>query len=196
MNQAIDELVEIIANSGVLGSCNALCSQLTNELEATVCNLLCDYIGIKAFVTLLDDADPDPIFYCEEITVCPINLYAKGVITKAVVNPPSGPAGTNFNILVTYQITNITGTGTLEIDINPPASDGGSPFGDSELLVAQPPAVYQVQFQLDTTPSEQEAFSPGSYLTQISLCEGTCGSTHSYSFVMASVSTKFTITAS
>eukprot|EP00700_Malawimonas_jakobiformis_P000615 EC719057.1.p2 GENE.EC719057.1~~EC719057.1.p2 ORF type:complete len:103 (+),score=16.70 EC719057.1:31-339(+) len=49
MDQVMDKLVNIIANVGGLGSCGALCSKLDNKVEATVCNLLCDYDGITEF---------------------------------------------------------------------------------------------------------------------------------------------------
>jgi hypothetical protein len=57
----------------VLGGCSDLCSYLPTQLEATVCNLLCDVVGIEAFIDLVTDADPDPIWLCEEVDVCPIS---------------------------------------------------------------------------------------------------------------------------
>jgi len=195
MNQAVEELVEIIANAGVLGSCSALCNQLDNSLEATVCNLLCDYVGINEFVNLLDDVDPDPVFYCQELDVCATSMSSKAKITKVVVKPPSGPAGTTFNFMVQYQVINTTGTATLEIDVFPPDSDGGFPFGDAELLGQVTPATYTMQFQMTASPSENEDFSPGKYKTQIALCEGTCGSIHSYAYTLDVFTTSFNITA-
>lgn len=53
-SQAIDQLLNIIVNVGVLGSCGALCSYLPNKIEATVCNLLCDYVGIDEFVKIVE----------------------------------------------------------------------------------------------------------------------------------------------
>jgi len=194
LTDALDELIEIIANAGVLGTCSGLCGQLSNQIESTVCNLICDYVGITAFVDIITAADPDPIFYCEEMDICPIQEHAKGTITKVQVTPSSGPAGTTFNFLIQYQITNATGTGTLEIDIFPPATDGGYPFGDVELLLSQPPGTYRVEFQLAATPSEQEGFTPGAYKTKIQLCEGACDSQHSYSYLLDMKNTQFTIT--
>jgi len=178
-----------------LGTCSGLCEQLSNNLEATICSLICDYVGITEFVNVLDDIDPDPIFYCEELDLCPVALHAKGKITSVVVQPPFGPSGTTFNIQISYQITNATGTSTLEVDVYPPSSDGGSPFGDAELLGSLPVGKYSADFQLTASPSEQEPFSPGIYKTNILLCEGTCNSIHSYAYTLDSKATQFQITS-
>eukprot|EP01119_Soliformovum_irregulare_P001259 TRINITY_DN10988_c0_g1_i1.p1 TRINITY_DN10988_c0_g1~~TRINITY_DN10988_c0_g1_i1.p1 ORF type:complete len:237 (+),score=57.62 TRINITY_DN10988_c0_g1_i1:30-740(+) len=191
MNTALDELLQIIAQSGVLGSCNALCSQLNNQVEGAVCNLLCDYVGINEFINLVDDADPDPIFYCQELSVCPTSKTSAAQWLSAVAVPKSGPAGTTFNINVVYRILNTTGTGTIEFDVNPP---NGDPFGAAGLLIEVPPGTYSAQFQVQTQASEQEPFSPGSYPVACYICEGTCGSIHSYARTLAATQVAFTIT--
>merc|ERR1711916_216484 len=53
VEQALHELIEIIINGGVLGGCGDLCSKLSNHLEATICDLVCDVVGIEAFIKLL-----------------------------------------------------------------------------------------------------------------------------------------------
>jgi len=194
MDQTIDILLNIILNGGVIGSCEELCAYLPTELEATVCELLCSYVGIQAFIDILDDTDPDPIFYCMELDICPIKDDARGNIQQVTVQPPSGPTGTTFNMIVKYQVTSEIGTGELGITVFPP--DGSEPFGGGELLVDEVDGVYGVEFQLSTQPSESEDFGPGVYNFTVGLCEGTCGSIHAHAFTLATQNSQFTITGS
>lgn len=141
-----------------------------------------------------------------EVGICPIADNAAGKIISLSVSPKSGKAGTTFNINVVYAITNATGTGTVEVDILPPDAD---PFGDAGLIIDYPAGTYSAQMQVQTQPSEQEPFNAGTYqviagmisimkLTDfnlvIAICEGTCGSTHSHSYIIAQGQTLFTIT--
>jgi len=190
MDNAIEELVEIIANGGVIGSCGALCSLLPNELEATICDLLCDYVGIEEFIKLLDDVDPDPIWICEELNVCPINDNAAANITYAGVQPQRGHKGEKFLFTLNYDIINPIGTGELDILIIPPDAE---PFGDGNLLVNVPAGSYSAQFELQAKPNEQEPFDAGNYTTVFQICEGSCGSTHSHSFTLATALVNFTL---
>jgi len=192
MDESMDILLNIIANGGVIGSCEQLCGYLKTELEAVVCELFCDYVGIQAFIDVLDVVDPDAIFYCMEIDVCPIKDTAKGVINSMSVQPTSGPTGTTFNVNVKYQVTSEIGTGELAIVVFPP--DGSFPFGGGELLVDEADGTYPVQIQIPTQPSENEDFGPGVYNFTVALCEGTCGSIHAHAFTLAQQNGQFTIT--
>lgn len=85
-------LLTLYLDAGVLGGCSDLCGLLPNQVEATVCDLVCAVVGIEGFIDLVEgafrilssaqtaqltfvvvDADPDPIWICEEVDVCPIN---------------------------------------------------------------------------------------------------------------------------
>ena len=191
MGQAIDELLNIIANVGVLGSCSELCGMLSNSLEAEVCDVLCDIVGIEGFIDLVQDADPDPIWICEELTVCPISDNAKANITSVTVSPASGAQGTTFNINIRYQITSTIATGEMSLLIAPPDA---MPFGDGALIIEATPGMYAGSFQLQAQPSEQEPFDPGQYLVQVALCEGSCGSIHSHSYTLSVFNASFAIT--
>merc|ERR1712093_883213 len=172
MDQSIDQLLNIIANGGVLGGCNTLCSYLNQQLEEVVCNLLCDYVGIQAFIKLVDTIDPDSIYICEELSVCPISRNASASFKQLSVNPSRGSQGTTFVVL-------------------PPdgfAIEGGT------LLVNVQPGVYGAKFEVQTQPSEQEPFSPGQYIVQAAVCEGTCGSSHPYTKTLTKSQTSFYIT--
>lgn len=189
---AIDELLNIIANVGILGSCGALCTLLPNKIEATVCNLLCDIVGIEEFVKLVQKADLDPIYFCELLKVCPIHDGGAAHIIQLRTVPPSGPQGTTFSLEAAFQVTNQTGTGEIAIAISPP---DGEPFGDAELTEGFAPGSYGIKFQLQAEPSEQEPFSPGVYKYEIALCYGECGSQHPHSAILDVKTANFTITA-
>merc|ERR1712146_611187 len=111
MNSAINDLINIIMNAGVMGSCNELCSLLPNQIEATICDLLCAYVGIEGFMDLLNGVDPDPIWICEEITVCPVNPNAAANLTSFTVQPVHGKRQDTFTFDLTYLVTNEIGTG-------------------------------------------------------------------------------------
>jgi hypothetical protein len=192
MNEAIDQLIDIIINVDVLGSCGALCGQLPNALEQTVCNLLCDYVGINAFIDALNYEDPDPIYFCEVVDLCPVNMNAAGKIVKAFVSPATGRSGATFTVEVDFQVINTTGTATLGYTVVPP--DGSFPFGEEILMVSQKPGFYAAKFQFQAEPSEVESFAPGVYQTYIGFCEGECGSPHPYTKVLDQKTISFRIT--
>merc|ERR1711916_234296 len=99
--EALQSLVQIILNGGVLGSCGALCGQLPSKIEGTICSLLCDYVGITEFIKLLNDVDPDPIYICESIKVCSVCKGAAKV-DSVNVSPASGQQGSTFDIEVAF----------------------------------------------------------------------------------------------
>eukprot|EP01090_Pellita_catalonica_P007125 TRINITY_DN17736_c0_g1_i1.p1 TRINITY_DN17736_c0_g1~~TRINITY_DN17736_c0_g1_i1.p1 ORF type:complete len:263 (+),score=40.87 TRINITY_DN17736_c0_g1_i1:60-791(+) len=192
MSEAISELLNIIANGGVIGGCGELCSLIPlGGVEIAVCNLLCDIVGIEAFITLIDDVDPDPVWICMELDVCPINDNAAANILSLTVNPGQGPQGTTFEIDMVYNVTNTIATGQAEFLILPP---GAMPFGTGGLLVEQKPAVYRVGLKFTATPSESEPFMAGKYKVQAAVCEGSCGSIHSHSKVLSVSASSFNIT--
>jgi len=190
ISNSINDLIQIILNAGVLGSCSELCGLLPNQIEATICNLLCDYVGIEAFIDLINDADPDPIWICEEIDVCPVNDNAAANITSWTIQPSTGRRGTTFQLSLDYTVTDAIGTGEIALLIVDPEGNG---LGDGQLVDSQNPGQYSVTFSLKATPSEQESFPPGVYQTEVAICEGTCGSTHSNSFTLATAFANFTI---
>jgi len=193
MVQAINQLLNIIANIGVLGSCAELCGYLPNKLEQAVCNVLCDVVGIEGFIDLVEIADPDPVWLCMELDMCTSRDSARAKILSVGVVPKSAPQGTTFNLIVKYQVLNLTGTGEVGFDVIDPS---GFIFGDGILIENQTPGPYGYQMQLDTDPTEDEPFFPGRYNVTIAVCEGTCGSSHSHSFIMDTKDTFFTITGS
>ena len=171
---------------------------LPAQLEQVACDLLCDIVGIKEFVAIIQKADLDPIYFCELLAQqCPVHDCTGecAQILGTSVSPKSGPAGTEFTIEVSVKGLNQTSTATIAVDIFPPAP--GFPFGDAELVPTgfQPNQVYQVRLSLKAQPSEQEPFSPGTYKVQFAACEGECGSKHPHSDVYAVANDSFEITA-
>ena len=191
VSDALNDLIEIIVNGGVLGSCSALCGQLSSSVEGEVCDLLCSVVGIDAFVKLLDDADPDPIWICEELTVCPVNDNANATINQFTVSPQSGPQGTTFSFDFVFTVGNEIATGEIAIAIIPPGD--AYPLGDAQLVNDVVPNSYQMSFQVQAEPSEDEPFNAGTYVAQIAVCEGTCGSKHSHSATLSVMNATFAI---
>jgi len=192
MDNAIEQLIDIIANVGIAGGCGAVCGLLPAQWEATICMLVCEIAGIQEFANLINDADPDPIWICMEIDVCPIQDYAKGSVTSVTVSPSSGPVGATFTINGVYQITNATGTGQVVIEVIPPGQ--GFPFGWAGLLLNQGPGSYQVSQSFQAQPQQDEPFTPGTYQVIVAICEGSCGSIHSHSYTIGQRAGQFRIT--
>jgi len=192
MQNAINQLLQIILNGGVIGSCGALCGQLPDQLEQVACDLLCDYVGIEAFIDAINYEDPDPIYICQVLDTCPIVSGGAVTITKSTVQPPTGHTGQTFNLVLNYQVTAPTSTGLIVVTIIPPANEG-FPLGDGVFEEGQPIGQYNVAWQLPATPSENEAFGGGLYQVVFQVCSGDCTTSHPYSGVYAQSVTSFTI---
>jgi len=190
MGEIINELLNIILNIGVIGSCADVCRLLPNKYETDACDLICDYVGIDAFIHLIEYEDPDPIFFCEETKICPVTTNGTAFTDNVYVAPTSGPAGTKFQIGFNYTVTSYTSSGGPNVVVVPPA---GLPIGGSEFNEGQPPGTYLVVFSLDTTPSENEPFTPGDYGVELSLCAGDCSGRHKWSGVYCNGTSSFTI---
>lgn len=79
-DQSINILLNLILDSGIIGTCGTLCQALAektgSQLIGTICDLVCDGVGIDEFIHLLERADIDPIWYCEMAKMCPSkNLF-------------------------------------------------------------------------------------------------------------------------
>jgi hypothetical protein len=73
--ESINILLNLILDTGIIGTCGTLCQALAqktgSELIGTICDLVCDAVGITEFIRLLENSDLDPIFYCEIAKFCP-----------------------------------------------------------------------------------------------------------------------------
>ncbi|KAL5009317.1 hypothetical protein ScPMuIL_014898 [Solemya velum] len=201
--EGLEELLNIILNAGVLGSCGDICGALAEKTGSQVvgvaCNLLCDFVGVKYFEEAVKKADLDPIYYCELLKFCPINDNGDATFTNLAVSPSSGPQGL-FIIDIEYSSENGTGTGELAVAIQ---TVDGIPVGGSFLLEAQEPGTYKGNIQLKAVPDPDcdptqdicEGWLPGQYTVKTAICNGECGSKHPHSQIYAIASTTFEITS-
>eukprot|EP01137_Pigoraptor_chileana_P005617 Opistho-2@48933 len=202
--QGISQLLSIIANAGVIGTCGQLCGDLKNATGSgalgLACNLFCDYEGIKAFIAVIDKADLDPIYFCELLNQCSVNDNGDAKVAAFTVSPASGPQGTTFTITLQFTSANGTGTGQINLDIETVDQES---LGSSNLLESQKAGNYQVSWQVDASPDPDcdpteddcEDWDAGDYPVSVALCNGQCGSKHPHSAIYATASAKFTITA-
>ena len=77
INEAVDAinvLLNLVLDEGIVASCGALCGALANKTGSAVagdiCLVACDGLGIDEFVRELIKIDIDPIWYCELADLC------------------------------------------------------------------------------------------------------------------------------
>jgi len=192
VSQSFQQLINIILNSGVLGTCGALCGQLANPTEATICELGCAVVGIDAFMKLLDDisGDIDPIYFCEVVHMCPIVNGGAMNINSVTMSPDNAPQNTQFTMTIDYTVVNATGTTDIEVFI----TDGMTQAGASDMNIGQTPGDYTYTVQFQAHSHNHVDFQPGNYTAEIDFCEGTCGSPYKHSGLYASGETDFVLT--
>ncbi|KAK6183703.1 hypothetical protein SNE40_011130 [Patella caerulea] len=200
--EAINELLNIILNLGVVGSCGKVCSALEQKTGSQalglVCDLLCDYVGIEEFIKLIQKADLDPFYFCELIKICPIFDTGDATITQLSVTPLSGPQGPK-QIAVAYTSKNGTGTGEIIVGIQ---TVDGLPIENGFVHDAQPAGTYPLSLTLKAEPDPNcdpsqgfcEQWLPGNYSVTVDVCNGECGSAHPNSKVYDRKTTGFIIT--
>ena len=95
--EALQELLNLILNKGVVGSCGKLCAALVkatgNSKLGGPCNLLCDIVGIKDFIKWIQNADLSPYYDCIELGVCKTNDNGDATITSWLATPSELAAG-------------------------------------------------------------------------------------------------------
>lgn len=202
-DQAINELLNIILNTGVVGTCSTLCNALEqktgSQVLGAVCNILCDIVGVEAFAKLVEEADLDPIYLCELLKTCPVFDSGDATITGIQITPKSGPRGTR-NISFGYTSKNGTGTGEIVVVVE---TVDGIPIEDGFLQEPKKAGDYTQSLSLkampdpncDPTQQPCEMWEPGNYTVRIELCNGECGSKHPHSQVYDVKSSTFEITS-
>ena len=186
MDQGINELLQVILNGGVIGGCDELCAHVPGSVLEVACNLLCDFVGIKEFIKVINHTDPDPIWYCQELHACDKVNGGAINITSFTITPESGPVGTNFTVSVMYTVLNATGPGIQGIDVSGADIDEGG----EEFNYGDAPGSYELEFDVPTNTN----FTGTSYAVSVALCEGDCLHKHPYSGVYAAATANFTIT--
>ncbi|KAL5009319.1 hypothetical protein ScPMuIL_014900 [Solemya velum] len=195
---AINALLQALLNIVVVDDCETLCSFLPKQVEDVICDILCDVVGIKEFVNLLQRTDLDPIYFCELVRACPINDHGDATITTLDIIPKSAPQGER-TIDFAYHSNNGTGTGELVLLIH---TVDGVPVESSFLHEVAGPGDYSSQFKLKAEPDPNcdpsqticENWLPGNYTLRVDLCNGECGSKHPHSKIYARKEIGFVIT--
>jgi len=199
MSQGINQLLNVILNLGVIGSCNQLCGYLEEygQLAVTGCNLACDYVGIELFIKAIEKADLDPIWLCEEIKICPVHdctLPTCATFNNTLVDPTSAPKETVFHASSVLEIFDLTGTGEIIFEVLMPTGDV---LGGGELVPKGfQKGVYDIRFDIETNDQPGDPpieFIPGTYKVGVVVCQGMCGSSHSHSRRLADTYTSFKI---
>eukprot|EP00467_Chlorarachnion_reptans_P009347 CAMPEP_0114514676 /NCGR_PEP_ID=MMETSP0109-20121206/16289_1 /TAXON_ID=29199 /ORGANISM="Chlorarachnion reptans, Strain CCCM449" /LENGTH=245 /DNA_ID=CAMNT_0001694749 /DNA_START=51 /DNA_END=788 /DNA_ORIENTATION=- len=193
--QGLNLLLNEILNVGVIGGCSKLCSVLKTKAGSTVCDIACAVIGIKEFVKILSHTDLDVFYFCETVKMCPKGKDdAAGKILSIAAEPPKGPAGTKFQLQLTFNVVNATGVGEIHVAVEGPHSDGAAQgFPNTGFK----PGTYQTTLTLDTTPQPQAnppvSWDDGEYDVKFDVCQGECYSKHPHSIVLDSKHGNFTI---
>ncbi|CAF0876125.1 unnamed protein product [Adineta ricciae] len=202
-DQSINILLNLILDTGIIGTCGTLCTALAqktgSQLIGTICDLVCDVVGIEEFIKLIEKADLDPIWYCEIAKMCPINDNGDAKLTKFAILPATGRQGTTFSIDFTFVSLNGTGTGELVVEIHTPDH---IPLGAGFLLEAQKPGTYNERISVKAEPDPQcdptqepcEQWGPGAYNVTVFICNGECGSHHPHSSIYDTGKGSFQIT--
>jgi len=188
MENFLDALLNAILQGGVLNSCATLCSLINgNEIEIAVCNLICDYIGIEAFIAAVTWADLDPIWMCEEVYFCASTTCTErcASIESVTAQPLSLPAGNQITFFIGFTIAQgvgVSSVGLLVTDLTP--DKDGDYFQDLEvgILWEPQPGQYRLEFPIVTADSDgmgdRFPWPSGPYNTTVMICEGLCGSSH------------------
>jgi len=188
MDDFLNALLNAILQGGVLGSCSALCGMINgNEIEEAVCNLLCDYVGLDAFIAAINYADLDPVWMCEEIYFCAKTTCTSrcASIGSTIAEPLNLPAGNQITFTTQFTIgqgVGVSSIGLVLTNLHPDSN--GNYFQDLEvgILWEPTPGGYRVQFPVTTSDSDGMGdtfpWPTGPYNTTVIFCEGMCGSDH------------------
>ncbi|KAH9507671.1 hypothetical protein Btru_053424 [Bulinus truncatus] len=200
--QAINELLNIVLNMGVIGTCADLCGILEqktgSQVVGAVCNILCDIAGVDEFVKIVEKADLDPIYLCELLKTCPVFDGGDATVTLFAVSPNSGPQGKKA-LNINFVSRNGTGTGEIYLFIQ---TVDQIPVEAAWLQEPLKAGQYSLNIELDAEPDPDcdptqdfcEEWLPGQYVATIQLCNGECGSKHPHSTIYDTKNATFSIT--
>ncbi|CAF1196132.1 unnamed protein product [Adineta steineri] len=199
---AINVLLNLILDEGVIENCGDLCDALANKTGSQpagfVCLVVCNALGIGELIRILEHSDIDPIWYCQIAKLCPINDNGDAKFLDFQMIPSTGRVGTEFIIDCSFQSKNGTGPGMLTITIVTPQNQTASNnFG----LDAKKPGTYDLRIGVKTlsrtcNPFDDScnAFPTGTYNVTAYLCNGECGSHHPHSSIYDFGRSSFTVT--
>jgi len=187
MVDILDDLVDELANGGVIGGCLDVCGALNKSVVIEgACDALCLFVGVKEFIKIVNQTDPDPIYVCQLLKKCPMVAGGAAVINSFTITPTTGPKDTLFTTNVNLTVTNATSTGWIAFFIVP-QKGVEVPFG--EVVPGLTPATYPIAAQIDSSQ-----LSEGDYQLIFQLCAGDCTTRHPYGGVYAQSQLAFNIT--
>ena len=171
----------------MIGSCAKLCGLLNTQWEATACNLVCDAVGIEAFVKAIGHADLDPIYYCHIVDLCKEFDDASATVTQLAVNPASG---SQFTFTADINVNSTVGAGEVALQFYD--STGANVGGGATTTSGADVGEFTTSLAYDNTQTD-EPLPAGDYTATFYFCQGECGSSHPISKILGSASTTFTI---
>jgi len=192
----INILLNEILNGVIVQDCEELCAYLNDTVATDACDAVCLFFGVDEFINLIISEDLDPIWYCEIIDACTIDDCEGDCLTITMYStvPLKAPAGSDLTQFFTVNVQkNWVGTGMFRMTVFDPVNgpestdallDGGfgAPMGNT---------TYHMDFD---TSANGWALDPGTYVSNIMICNGECESSHPHSRVFTSFNTTFTLT--
>lgn len=194
--QALNTLLNALLNVGVVQGCGTLCGHLATK-AVKACDILCGVVGIKAFISALDHADLDTIYFCEEIHACPTAPdNASASLGPVQAQPPAVAKGDTIQLTVEVDVKVASGVGEFRLSVDGPVTQ---PASSSFLLADGIPAGSQslaVKLALkdDDSGDFPVIWSPGTYHYTFEVCQGECESKHPHSKVFGKKMGNFTLT--
>jgi len=189
-DQAINILVNYIMNAGVIGGCGELCSQLpAGGGKQSACELVCGAVGLKTFISVLDNTDLDTFYACSALKACqpgPDDAAIDYVATHAKPNPVS--KGDTVTMQLAVNVSKASGLGEFHLSVSGPVTNGG--LSQGFMLYDGIPEGEQVlgvnldikdNFPDPTSGDFPTIWNPGTYNFSFHVCQAECGSAHPHS---------------
>jgi len=172
MQDNLQALVNIITKIGVMDTCEKICGLLNDTVDVTVCEGLCDTVGIDKFWQMFVSAGINPIWACEMVNACTAGQFPAVTFTSASVTPANGPPGTTFQFKVSFTVVNETGVGeTAFVVYYPSNNDHQLGFISQTVFADYTPGDYAATLTFPTNTS----FVVGRYIVLFDVCSGACG---------------------
>jgi hypothetical protein len=190
--QAMEALIQALLYL-TTDTCTDLCAQLPQG-EQAICGILCDVVGIKEFIKILNEADLDPIYYCQRFNKCEADPNGMGNLLSTNIVPRTGQRGNTFAVNVTFQVSSRIGAGEF-MNVITSASGEQEEVEAGVLFEFFAPGSYNGYVQFGTQVDAQSGITwhSGQYDVQTFFCMGQCGSAHPYSKVFGYHNSTFTL---
>ncbi|EGG13454.1 hypothetical protein DFA_11215 [Cavenderia fasciculata] len=177
--QCIERVVAItpellnILSTGTYPSCITLCSQFSGE----TCFLICANTGIGKFGYEFPK-DADPLHFCQQASLCPLNEGTPVARTEAIASSPSNPQiGDTLLIKATVFFENALGLGVYQLNITD--VDNNLILSNTTLLYDQA-ASSLAEFELSIDTSDYTFQDGESYQLTSQICGLNCYSVGLY----------------